>query len=738
LNSKEIIAKTGKHNGGMSFFINDEVQPCTSFKINENSDISVMLESAEVEIPAMAKQGIMHCWVPVFIDWNGPGQYDFTDMDTRIRKVLKLYDENTPKGKPKAVIVVRVQAAVFSPPWYIKQAADDKGMPTNLIEYRNPWGTVDSCSADEAEHQRFATQFAEYGSSFAISPGDPFWDTHAQDCLKAIVEHVRSSDYAHRVFGWLPCAFNTNEWFLRTFATEASCDFSAPTQQAFKEYLRASGIDCGDNPVPSPKVCHAPGHGEFLDVNDPEARLVEEFSLWLNNRFADIILKFARIIRDSYVDSPKLIGFFYGYTFGLSRFQNLSQCGQLALNRLLESEDIDFICSPGEYFYRADEKPVTIGTVMGPFADSAANHNKLVFFEDDHQPGNEQGTAVSFTTRDQWHDEMFFRRNLAYSLSHGQQLWWYSLGSKWFKEPERQRVAGTLHQISQKAIEMDRSSTAEVAVVIDERSVSTMRFNPLLQQTLLTESHGAFFQTGAPFDCFELKSFLHHTDYSQFKVVVFLNLFRVDSELLASIEKLKADGRTLLFSFAAGLLDDSCGKRIFSTDSASKLVGIELEEKLDDPLSVWVDPERSPLMLNGEDIRYGWLHIDHGVEPSVLGIVDSKAVSLGYLHSGVPGLGMKEYPEWTSVFSAAPCMPPKILKAILKEAGVHLYTESEDVIYSNRSMITYVSCSRGEKELTVKYAILLEDAISGEKIKLENSRCKIFMKRHETRIFWIK
>lgn len=722
----------------MSFFINDEVQPCTSFKINENPDISVMLDAAELEIPAMAKQGIMHCWVPIFIDWKGPGEYDFTDMDTRIRTVLRLYDEHTPEGKPKAVVVVRIQAAVFSPPWYIRQAADDKGMPTNLIEFRNPWGTVDSCTADEAEHQRFATQFADYASSFAISPGDSFWDTHAVDCLKAIVEHVRSSDYAHRVFGWLPCAFNTNEWFLRTFGPEASCDFSAPTQQAFKEHLRASGIECGDNPVPSPKACHTPGYGEFLDTNISEAGLVEEFSLWLNNRFANIILKFARTIRDAYSDSPKLVGFFYGYTLGMSRLQNLSQCGQLALNRLLESEDIDFICSPGEYFYRADEKPFSTGTVMGPFADSAAEHNKLVFLEDDHPPCDAHGNNACFVTRDQWHDEMYFRRNFAYVLSHGQHLWWYSLGAKWFKEPERQKIAGGLHRIAQKAIESDRSSIAEVAVVVDERSVSAMRFNPLLQQALLTEAHGAFFPTGAPFECFELQSFLSRTDYSRFKFVVFLNLFRIDSELLASIEKVKSGGRTLLFSFTPGLANDSNGKRVFSTDSASELVGMNLVERMDIPFSVWIDPERSDLILDGEDIRYGWLDIDHGVQPPVLEIADPEAVPFGYLHLDAPGFGMKKHPEWTSVFSAAPGMPPKVLKAILKNAGVHLYTESEDVIYANRSMIACEACSRGEKELILKDASILEDAITGEEIKLENSRCKIFMKRHEVRIFWIK
>lgn len=739
MQAKEHVVKVGRHNGGMSFFIDGAVQPFTSFKINENPDIKVMLESAEVEIPAMAKQGIMHCWVPIFIDWKGPGQYDFTDMDTRIKTVLRLYDQNTPEGKPKAVVVVRIQAAVFTPTWYVRQNLDKDGRPTNLIEYRNPWAAVDSCSVEELEKQRFATAFFKYGSTLAISPGDKFWDTHALDCLKAIVEHVRSSEYAHRVYGWLPCAFNTNEWFLRTFAPEATCDFSAPTQQAFKEHLRASGIACGENPVPSAVVCHASGHGEFLDAGKPEAKLVEEFSLWLNNRFADIILDFAHLIRTAYADSTKLIGFFYGYTLGLSRLQDLSQCGQLAIRRLLESEDIDFICSPCEYFYRADEKPFTFATVMGPFADSAAACGKLTFLEDDHPPAFVRLPGACFTTRDKWHDEMYFRRNFAQVLSHGQQFWWYSLGAQWFREPDRQNIIGTLNRVGLKALETDRGSVAEVAVVIDERSISSMRFNAQMHGMLLTESHAAFFPTGAPFECFELKSFLGKVDYSQFKVVVFLNLFRVDTGLLEGIEKLKCDGRTLMFSFAPGLLDDRSGVRTFSADSASELVGMALaEEKEGIPLTVWVDPERAPRFLGGEDVRYGWLHVDTGVAGPVLGITDTDAEPLGFLHTGTPGFGMKKHPEWTSVFSAAPGVPTSVLRALLKNAGVHVYTDSGDTVYPNRSMIAYVANSRGEKELILPFAATLEDVLTGEKIKLKRRRCSMLMKRHETRIFWIR
>ena len=740
---QELVAKVVHHNGGMSLEINGEIQPFTSFKIAETPDTEAMLESARVEIPGIAREGISLCWIPIFVDWSGPGQYDFSDMDRRIQTVLDLYDQHAKAVTEPARIVVRVQAAVFTPPWYIEQAADENGKPTNLIEYRTPWGgSVDSCSVEDVAKQRFATQFTN-GSTLAISPGDSFWDTHAVDCLKAIIDHVRTSAYAHRVFGWLPCAFNTNEWFLRTFVPEASCDFSEPTQLAFRDYLRSKGIECDDEPVPLPIDCKISDYGEFLDPSQPEAQRMEEFSLWLSHRFTDIILSFAKVLKTAYADSPKLIGFFYGYSLGLSRLQNLSQCGQLSVGRLLDSEDIDFICSPNEYCFRADEKPFTGSTVMGPFADSGACCNKLVFLEDDHCPpdGVEALSSNSaFSTRDTWHDEMFFRHTFAQMLSSGQQLWWYSLQVQWFKEASRQEIVGDLHRIGKEALERDRGSVAEVAVVIDERSISTMRFNPRLQQSILTDSHGNFFPSGAPFKCFELQSFLHHADHDRFKVVVFLNLFRVDQDLLDSVKTLKSDGRTLMFFFAPGLLMDRAGQREFSTESASELVGMNLAvESKNVPLTVWIDPDRVSLIPDRQDVRYGWLEMDTAVQPLAIGVDDEDAEPLGFLHSGRPGFATKKHKNWTSVYSAAPCLPTEVLRVLLKRAGVHVYTDGGDVIYANKSMLACVASSSGSKILRLPHVAILRDVFDGSVlIQDANNSISITMKRHETRIFWME
>lgn len=723
MRKKELRATIGKYNGGMSLFIDDKVQSFTSFKITETPNTKKMLDAARIEIPAMARDEINLCWVPIFIDWKGPDNYDFSDMDRRITAVLDLYDKYTPKKGKRASVGVRIQAAVFCPQWYIDKHRDAHGNPTNLIEFRNPWGKVKK----------------GYQSTQAISPGDRFWDTYAADCLKAIVTHVRKSDYADRVFGWLPCAFNSNEWFIRTFAPEAACDFSSPAQTAFRDYLRNLKVDGGDEPVPSPVVCQSGGYGEFLDTAKKDGRLTEEFSLWLNQRIADIILTFARLIKEIYTDSPKLVGFFYGYTTELSVFQNLSQSGHLGLHKILESKDIDFICSPCQYRYRHDEGLFTYNLVLGPFANSCACRNKLAFAEDDHFPVFADSSSPDFSTRDSWHDEMFFRRNFAQVMAHGQQMWWYSLDPQWFKEEYRQKIIGNLHRIGLKGLEKERSSVSEVAVIIDERSVSTMRLNTPFQKSLLLDSLAAFFPTGTPIECHELKSFLFHAAHRRFKVIVFLNLFLVDEEIISAVETLKSNNRTLIFCFAPGFLQGGPGQRVFSAESASKLVGMKLmEQNQEMPLTVWIDPDRVSLFADKEDIRYGWLNPEIAIKP-VLGIVDSQICPLGFLHSGVPGLGMKKYRDWVSVFSASPGIPSEVIQVLLKNAGVHLYTESKDVIYANHSMISYVACSRGRKQINMPYPAVLTDAITGEEIMLDsNHRCEIFMKRHETRIFWIK
>jgi hypothetical protein len=213
----------------------------------------------------------------------------------------------------------------------------------------------------------------------------------------------------------------------------------------------------------------------------------------------------------------------------------------------------------------------------------------------------------------------------------------------------------------------------------------------------------------------------------------------VDASLLDAVGELKSNERTLMFFFAPGYLNDCDGKRGFSVDSASDLVGMRLEAEAEDvPLTIWCDPERVSLLKENKDVRYGWLHMDSGINPTAMRVVDLDSEALGFLHSGAVGFAEKRHSNWTSVFSTAPCLPPEILRAILKRTGVHVYSEDGDVVYANKSMVTIVASSNGRKTIKMPSFGKLVDALDGTVFELDaENTATIEMKRQETRIFWI-
>lgn len=722
----ELAVSIMEHNGAPAIFINGKPQAFTHFKINENSKLDSTLESIKTEIPGIAGQGVNIYWIPTFIDWQGPGKYDFNDMDSRINAILKEYEQNTPAGWEPPVIIIRIQAAVFSPEWYIMEHMVN-GQFTNLIEFKNPWGCAEP--APMTMEMRYATRnTAGYGSSFGISPGDKFWDTHALDCLKAIIGHVKAQPYHGRVIGYLPCALSTNEWFIHSDSPNSCCDFSKPMQEAFLAYIKGKNIATVENPVPTPREGFRDG-SICLDPANPADRRLEEFSLFINHRVGDIIVNFAKIIKSCYAERNKLVGFFYGYTNELSPVYNLSQSGHLDTGRLLRCEYIDFFCSPCQYRYRADEMPFTYNQVLGAFADSTALYRKLSFAEDDHFP-----VGVFASTRDRWHDEMFFRRNFAQVATHGQHMWWYSLWTNWYREEYRQNIIGKLNRTGKQLMEMDRSSVTEVAVVVDERSISAMRLYPDLLKDIILDTYAGFFPAGTPFDYLELETFLDLADDKKYKFVFFLNLFRIDNVILEKLKRWKSNNRTLMFQCIPGFMHDSENTRTFSAANSSSLMEMEAEAAKF-PLSwlVWIDPERTGIFK--EDFRFGFM-TDRAITP-VLAAVDSEAENIGFLYDGSIGLARKKHKSWTSIFCAAPKVPSAVLRRLMLDAGVHFYAELGDVAYVNKSMVAYSSSSYGVKTLTLPQETVLTDVFTGETLSPDDrNQFLLKMKRHEVRIFF--
>jgi len=56
---------------------------------------------------------------------------------------------------------------------------------------------------------------------------------------------------------------------------------------------------------------------------------------------------------------------------------------------------------------------------------------------------------------------------------------------------------------------------------------------------------------------------------------------------------------------------------------------------------------------------------------------------------------LKQEADWASFYSAAPNLPPGLLREVARYAGVHIYTEHDDVLYADRGFLA-LHTVRGE------------------------------------------
>ena len=65
-----------------------------------------------------------------------------------------------------------------------------------------------------------------------------------------------------------------------------------------------------------------------------------------------------------------------------------------------------------------------------------------------------------------------------------------------------------------------------------------------------------------------------------------------------------------------------------------------------------------------------------------------------------PGMGVKVFPEWTSIYVAAPNLPASLLRGIARFAGIHLFNADGDVLYATHDLLGVHTVSGGERTFT--------------------------------------
>ena len=169
------------------------------------------------------------------------------------------------------------------------------------------------------------------------------WSGEVEHLLRRFIAYISAQPYTDHIIGYQIAGGNTEEWF----PLDGKGSIGRRSAEAYSAAAAA---------------------GEFADTE-------AEYYHYLSCVIARRIDRFASLIKEL-TDHRLVVGAFYGYSFECAP----RTYGHNAMEELLRSPHVDFICSPVSYM---DIRPIGQDHPNMTAIDSIKHHGKLYFAEND-------------------------------------------------------------------------------------------------------------------------------------------------------------------------------------------------------------------------------------------------------------------------------------------------------------------------------------------------------------------
>ena len=516
---------------------------------------------------------------------------------------------------------------------------------------------------------------------------------------------------------------HTEEWFWWGFWARDFLDYSEPNRRRFGQWLQrkygGAPASVGEVRIPTKQERTTADLGCLRDPG--KSQRVVDFNDYHSDLVVDTIEHFARLVKHE-TQGRQLCGVFYGYIFELN---GSPEGGHNALARLLRCGDVDFLTAPSSYNFR---QPGSGYSVFMAATESIKLHGKLWFDENDYRTHLLKPSRRG-QTKDLAETVQVQRRELANVLCHGTGKWWFDMGGGWYDEPPLMEAIGQMNRIAERSIQFDRSSIAEVALVVDERSMSYTQDRCPLGRLALTRQRLGFGHMGAPYDTILLDDLELARPY---KVYVFVNAYHVSPEQREAIERrVKCEGRTAVWVYAPGVVRES-----LSTAGVESLTGIRVAyEDRGAAMKIAISNVADPITRR---LKPG---ASWGAADAIAPIFYSEepaATVLGNLQGiDKPGLVVRRFGDWTSVYSAAPNLPSWLLREIARAAGVHVFSERDEALYANRSFLGIHTHRAGARRLRFPQPTAVYDLFAEKQLAAQATELLVDLPQHTTALFFL-
>ena len=443
---------------------------------------------------------------------------------------------------------------------------------------------------------------------------------------------------------------------------------------------------------------------DLFCFRDPSlCRKVIDYYIFRAELIASIVIYFCKIAKEN-DDNQSIVGVSFSYigdefsgaffadegftSYKRGAVQNWSHH---AFSKILDSSYVDF-----NYGFLLDFNRQPGGDAQ-PYSvlETIKMHGKLFITQDDTRTSLSTVTNLGKSETIKESIEII-KRNYCHDLLRGFVTMWGNQGSdtwwpvhndvEWYMHPDILNTLREIRQISTKAFKTDRTYTGEVAVIIDEDGACyesidiNLRF-PLFYLQKVYELG----RIGAPYSTYIIND-LAHSKMPKYKFYIFFNAFQLSKEEREIIKtKIQRNGNVILWVYAPGLIDDNH----ISVKNMEDITGIQLAKDDDQwGLNITITDYEHPITLDLPNyMRFG---TDLQIGPIIYSN-DKDAKELGKLiyHKGMSKTGfcIKKFSEWSSIFIGAPVIPAIILRNIARYAGVHVYSDSLDVLYANNSFL---------------------------------------------------
>lgn len=600
--------------------------------------------------------------------WQPDGSFDFSIFDREVAKLLTL--------APDAVFAVHVYS--FMPEWWLERNPDDLSRHYNNNP-RDLWLDKQALASEK-------------------------WLTEGEIPLKALIDHIKASGYADRVWGMSFTENNCGEWFWtsadanrkRSYAGYSPSDYAS-----FRKFLRERykddaalaaawhepNVTFDTIQMPYLEDARKGSVGALLDANKDRKML--DFFEFRSLALAKDIIHFGRFTKEQ-TDGKWLIGAYYGYFAEMiaNPRRNIQSNGHNGFIETARSPYVDFVHAPLRYTVRKTGQPSTMMQVW----DTYLLHGKMVFVEQDVRtslsPHTDPPSDMIYcgTPTAPFYDIGQFYRSFGMTAATGSLNYWYDLKCREFDEKVLNDAISEINDLYLTLGPIRGTTPCEVAIVSDRDSAYYTQFpsadNPM---TIASEAIFRHFnETAVPFKSLTISDLLDDTiTVCPFKFYVMLPTVMLSkktrTKLMARFEQ---EGATIVWLYTAGAEYPTQGP---SAEFCGDFLGMKMRMET---------AEATPEMTcDGIVCKSA-----HATSPCFYPVSGFDAV-VGTDASGAPLMVVKRIGTATHYFTTLPNLPMTLWSRLMDQANVWRYSTAfaKDQFWIGNDVLFLHAVTNGEK-----------------------------------------